>query len=129
MWPRILLELLPHFTRLMPPADKYLNNRTASDEAQKAALAALAQDVRGEIGGVTEEQAGLRRQLQEQTAQIAQVGVEVTRARLGIESVEARVTKLERTAEVTVRLLVIALVLLVGLSALVVVLFFKLKVH
>lgn len=113
----------------MPAADKYLNNRTASDEAQKAALAALAQDVRGEIGGVTEEQAGLRRQLQEQTAQIAQVGVEVTRARLGIESVEARVAKLEKTAEVTVRLLVIALVLLVGLSALVVVLFFKLKGH
>jgi len=37
----MLLELLPHFTRLLPMADKYLSTRTASEKAQEAALAAL----------------------------------------------------------------------------------------
>ena len=36
----MLLELLPHFTRLLPMADKYLSTRSASEKAQEAALAA-----------------------------------------------------------------------------------------
>ncbi len=120
MWPKLLLELLPHFTRLVPVADKYLGNRNASDEAQKAALAALAQDVRGELGGVTEEQAGLRRQIQEQSSQVADVAVEVSRTRLGVEGVEARVAKLERSAAMTIRLLWVVLGLLaIGFAILV----------
>ena len=39
-------------------ADKYLATRSASDKAQEAALAALAEDVRGELGKVTEAHAG-----------------------------------------------------------------------
>jgi chromosome segregation ATPase len=129
MWPKMLLELLPHFARLMPAADKYLNTRSASDKAQEAALAALAENVRGDLSQVTEEHAGLRRQLQEQTAQVAQVSVEITRARMGVESVEARITKVERAVAAAVNLLVVALVLLVSVSALLVVVLFKLKAH
>ena len=128
MWPK-LLELLPHFARLVPAADKYLNTRSASEKAQETALAALADNVRGDLGQFTEEHAGLRLQLQEQSAQVAQVAVEVTRARLGIESTEARITKLERTVLLTVRLLVTALVLLAAVSTLLVVVLVKLKAH
>jgi hypothetical protein len=129
MWPKILLELLPHFARLTPVADKYFASRAANDKAQQAALAALAEEVRGDLGKVTEAHAGLHRMLQEQVEQVTQVSVEATRARLGIESVEARIAALEKTAGTTVRLLVAALVLLVGVSAVTVVLLLKLKGH
>jgi hypothetical protein len=129
MWPKILLELLPHFARLTPVADKYFASRAANDKAQQAALAALAADVRGELAKVSEEYAGLRRQLQEQGELVTQVSVEVTRARLGIESTEARIAKLEKAAVMAQRLLIAALVLLAGVSAVTVVLLLKLKGH
>jgi chromosome segregation ATPase len=118
MWPKMLLELLPHFARLMPMADKYLATRSASDKAQQAALSALAAEVRGELGQVTEAHTGLRRQLQEQNTQIAELGVEVTRGRLGVESVEARVLKLEKTAGAAMRVLWVVVGLLVMVAAL-----------
>jgi hypothetical protein len=131
MWPKMLFELLPHFARLMPMADRYLSTRSASEKAQEAALAALAVDVRGELGKATETQSGICRQLQEQTTLIGDLAVDVTRARMGVESVETRAAKLEqavaagekksatavRLLGVTVGLLVIA----VGLLAVLVV--------
>jgi membrane protein required for beta-lactamase induction len=105
MWPKLLFDLLPHFARLMPIADKYLSSKSEGDKSQEAALAALAADVRGDLTGVTEAHSGLLRQLQEQSAQVAELGVEVTRARLGVESVEARVAKLEKAASAAMRLL------------------------
>jgi len=129
MWPKLLFDLLPHFTRLMPMADKYLSTRAANDKAQQAALKALAADVRGEVGKATEANADLRRQMQEQTSQIANLAVDVTRARMSVESVEARFAKLEksliateRSARVAVRLLVAVLGLLVTAFALLLVL-------
>jgi chromosome segregation ATPase len=121
MWPKLLFDLLPHFSRLMPMADKYFSSRSERDKAQEAALAALAADVRGELGQVTEAHAGLRRQLQEQSAQIAELGVEVTRARLGAESVEARVAKLEKAVGTATRLLWVVLGFVVMMFAILVV--------
>ncbi len=117
----MLFELLPHLARLVPMADKFLSTRSASDKAQEAALAALAGEVRGEFGKVAETNAGLSRQLQEQGSQIAELGVEVTRARMGVESVEARVAKLEKTAVLAVRLLWVVLLLVALVFAIVVV--------
>ena len=54
---------------------------------------------------------------------------QVTRARLGIESTEARIAKLEKSAVMAQRLLIAALVLLAGVSAITVVLLLKLKGH
>jgi hypothetical protein len=120
MWPKLLFDLLPHFARLMPMADKYLSSRSASEKAQEAALAALAGDVRGELGNVTgelgrvtEANSGVSRQLQEQGSQIAELSVDVARARMGVESVEARIGKLEKTAVLVVRLLWVVLLIAV----------------
>src|ERR1035441_8873666 len=121
MWPKLLFDLLPHFSRRMPMAEKYFSSRSERDRAQEAALAALAADVRGELGQVTEAHAGLRRQLQEQSAQIAELGVEVTRARLGAESVEARVAKLEKAVGTATRLLWVVLGFVVMMFAILVV--------
>jgi hypothetical protein len=98
MWPKViaqLFELLPHITRLVPMADKYFSSKTASEKANEAAVAAMAEDVRGDLGQVTKAHAGLYRQLQEQSAQIAEVSEEMKRARLSIEQHEHRMLTLE----------------------------------
>jgi multidrug resistance efflux pump len=50
MWPRLLaqlLELLPHVTRLVPLADRYLTSRSAAERAHEATLTALRTDLSG----------------------------------------------------------------------------------
>jgi chromosome segregation ATPase len=125
MWPKLLFDLLPHFSRLIPMADKYLATRSASDKAQAAALAAMAEGLRGDLGQVTEAHEGLRRQMQEQGTQISELALEVTRSRLGVESTEARTAKLEKTAGMAMRLLWVGL----GLLAIAVVLLIVLVVR
>jgi hypothetical protein len=98
MWPKViaqLFELLPHITRLVPMADKYLSSKTASEKANEAAMAAMAEGVRGDLGQVTKAHAGLYRQLQEQSAQLTQVGEDVKATRLAVEQQEARMIALE----------------------------------
>jgi O-acetylhomoserine/O-acetylserine sulfhydrylase-like pyridoxal-dependent enzyme len=79
-------------------------------------MVTLAGDVRGSLRQVAEEQSGIRGQLQEQSKQAAQLGVDVTRMRIGMESMEQRIAKLEKTAAGTMWLLWVA----VGLMAVVV---------
>lgn len=121
MWPKLLLELLPHFSRLIPAADKYLSGRGDADKAHTEAIGVLGTSVRAQIAEVSEVQAGLGRQLQEQGEQVAEIAVDVARARMGVESVEARVAKLEKTLRATVILLSVALVLLAVVATLLVV--------
>ena len=125
MWPKMLFDLLPHFARLLPMADKYLSTRSASEKAQEAALATLSQDIRGDLGKSTAAHSDLRRQVQEQGTQIAELAVDVTRSRMGVESVEGRVAKLEKSmaalevkSGAAVKLLGAVLVLLVMAFAL-----------
>ena len=98
MWPKViaqLFELLPHISRLLPMADKYFNSKAAAEKANEAAMAAMAEGVRGDLGQVTKAHVGLYRQLQEQSAQITGVSEEVKAARLSIEQQANRVESLE----------------------------------
>ncbi len=97
MWPKViaqLFELLPHVSRLIPVADRFFSSKAAAEKANEAALAAMAEGVRGDLGQVTKAHAGLYRQLQELSAQIAEVGEEVKRARLLAEQHEHRMESL-----------------------------------
>jgi septal ring factor EnvC (AmiA/AmiB activator) len=99
MWPKViaqLFELLPHITRLVPMADKYLSSKTASEKATEAAMAAMAEGVRGDLGQVTKAHAGLYRQLQDQSAQIAQVSEDVKRTRVAVEQHDHRMEALDQ---------------------------------
>jgi septal ring factor EnvC (AmiA/AmiB activator) len=91
-----LFELLPHITRLVPMADKYLSSKTASEKATEAAMAAMAEGVRGDLGQVTKAHAGLYRQLQDQSAQIAQVSEDVKRTRVAVEQHDHRMEALDQ---------------------------------
>jgi chromosome segregation ATPase len=129
MWPKViaqLFELLPHISRLLPIADKFLSSKAAAEKANEAAVAAMAEGVRGDLGQVTKAHVGLYRQLQEQSAQIAEVAEEVKQARLAVEQhaqqVEAlklQITSLGWWVKAGVSLLVVlvavAIVLLVQL--------------
>ena len=90
-----LFELLPHVTRLVPIADKYFSSRSASEEANEAAFTAMAEGVQADLGQVTKAHAGLYRKLQEQEAQIAEVGEEVRLSKAAMERYGARLETLE----------------------------------
>jgi hypothetical protein len=98
MWPKViaqLFELLPHVSRLVPVAERYFSSKSAAEKANEAALAAMAEGVRGDLGQVTRTHAGLYRQLQELSAQVAEVGEEGKRARVLVEQQEHRLAALE----------------------------------
>jgi chromosome segregation ATPase len=97
MWPKViaqLFELLPHISRLLPMADKFFASKAASEKANEAALAAMAEGVRGDLGQVTKAHAGLYRQLQELSAQVTEVNEELKRARLAVEQHDHRLESL-----------------------------------
>ena len=98
MWPKVLMqlfELLPHISRLIPMADKYFNSKASNEKATEAAMLAMAEGVRGDLGQVTQAHAGLYRQLQEQSAQITAVAEAVQQTRQTTDQQAARVEALE----------------------------------
>jgi chromosome segregation ATPase len=113
-----LFELLPHIARLVPMADKFLTSKTAAEKANEAALAAMAEGVRGDLGQVTKAHAGLYRQLQEQSAQIAEVSEAVKQAAVAAEEQAKRVEAIEHRVKITGRWVRVGVVLLVVLLAL-----------
>jgi phage shock protein A len=98
MWPKLLaqlFELLPHITRVLPMADRYLSSKAATEKANEAALTAMAEGVRGDLGQVTKAHLGLYRQLQELSAQVATVEDDVRPVRLAVDGLGHRVEALE----------------------------------
>ena len=108
----MLFELLPHFTRLLPMADKYLSSRSGEDRAHAAALAALGDSVRSDLGKAAEMHAGVERALKEQSALVGEIAAEGLRVRLGVEAIEGRFAGLEKMLRLTLGLLAAVVVLL-----------------
>jgi chromosome segregation ATPase len=99
MWPKViaqLFELLPHISRLLPMADRFLSSKAAAEKANEAALAAMADGVRGDLGQITKAHSGLYRQLQDQSAQLTEVSEEVKRARLSLDQHDHRLESMEK---------------------------------
>ncbi len=125
MWPKLLaqlFELLPHVTRLIPMADRFFASRAATDRATEAAMVAMAEGVRGDLGQVTKAHAGLYRQLQEQGAQLDEMRDDLKRVRMAleqrenqIETLEAQVSSLGRWVKLGVSLVVVLLAVVIWL--------------
>ncbi len=95
MWPRVLMqlvELLPHVSRLLPVADRYLSSKTNNE----AVLTAMAEGVHADLGQVAKAHSTLHRQLQEQGAQILLLAADLRSARETIERSERRIMELEQ---------------------------------
>lgn len=95
MWPKMLFELLPHVGRVIPMAERFFATRGMRDQEEQAALQAIAENLRIELGKVSETQAGVQRTLAEQGQTVGAVAAEVALVRTGVESVGARLGKLE----------------------------------
>src|SRR5947209_16389029 len=119
MWPKMLLEFLPHLTRLIPAADNYLNSRKDSDRAYQAALSSLGDDIRNGLAKVSEDQGALRRDVQAHVANSAQLSADAARARVGVEALDTRVSELEKRLISISRLLWVAIVMLILLAVVV----------
>ncbi|WP_334266232.1 hypothetical protein [Edaphobacter sp. HDX4] len=91
-----LVELLPHVSRLVPIADRYLSSKASGERASEMALASLAEGVQTDLGQVTKAHTALYRQLQAQGTQISAVGDEVHKARASLEASDRRVVALEQ---------------------------------
>jgi hypothetical protein len=115
----MLLEFLPHLTRLIPAADRYLSSRPASDKAHEAALAALSEDQRSAFGKVLADQAALRSDLQQLVAASAQVRIEASTVRSAVVGLDSRLTRIENRMTAVFRVLWVAVALLAAVLVLV----------
>ena len=120
-----LIELLPHVSRVVPAADKYLAQRNASD----AKLDTLSSSLHTDLGRVARAHVDMATQLDAFAAQVTLIGIqareaatEAARARAAAESVEARLTRSDKAIAVLRTLLVFTLVLLAITLALVAIL-------
>lgn len=102
MWPKMLMELLPHLSRLVPMWDNFLSSKAANEKATETALAtivAASDGMRQSVGEVAAAHATLYRQIQQQGAetkeQIAALEQEMQYARIVTERLEAAVRQIE----------------------------------
>ena len=124
MWPKALaqlIELAPHITRLIPLADRFLSSRGAGDEAAQAQLTQLSAEIRSTldttVAQVTQANAGIHRQLNEQGERLAQLNTELSTTRAALEekadALDRRMKQMERSARLQAIFTIIAAVLLI----------------
>ena len=112
MWPKALLELVPHVIRLIPQADRYFQNKSAGEESNRRVIdsvTALTEGLRSDLGQVTASHAGLYRQLNEQSEKLAAIAADAHAAKIAAELADARVAVLEKRARIHTNLLAIAI--------------------
>lgn len=122
MWPKALaqiLELLPHVTRLVPLADRFLSSRQGGDEAGRRAVEELSarvgevsEGLKADIAQVTASHAGLYRQVNEAAAKAEDAAREARGARETVATLEARLARIEAVQARQGVLLTVAVVLL-----------------
>lgn len=119
MWPKMLLEFLPHLTRLIPAADTYLSSRRESDRALQGALADLTAKVDSGFGKAEEGQSALRTEVQAHIANSAHLSSELARVSTLLEAIESRARSAEKRLTTMSWLLWTALVVLAVLLVLI----------
>jgi len=106
----------------VPAANRFLQDKASGDDANRKAMEAMAEGLRGDLGQVTAAHAGLYRQLNEQSESLAVIKAAAESARLTAESAEGRVARLQRRVLVNTKLLAAVLLMNLVLLVLVIVL-------
>ena len=125
MWPKALsqlIEIAPHIARLLPTADRFLQSKAANDDATRATLGRLGDDLRADLNRATAAHESIYRQLNEQGERFAQLGEQVNAARAAAEAAEERAGALERRVGITTAMVTVLLPLNVILIALMILL-------
>jgi chromosome segregation ATPase len=105
MWPKLLLEFLPHLSRLIPAADNYLNSRKESDKALQSDLRSLTDEIRNGFARAAEEQSALKQQLKVHIASSTELATDLVRLRGVMENFESRLNTFEKRLIGATRLL------------------------
>jgi methyl-accepting chemotaxis protein len=126
MWPALpqLLELLPHFARLAPALDRFLQQRSGNDEATRQALAETTDGLRtelqhvadrlhSEIAQTTASHTGIYRQINEQSEKIAEMGSTMRSIEATFDTMERRTRRIEKRLGKLIALCAGCMVLLV----------------
>jgi len=109
MWKQFL-DLIPHLTRLLPHVERFVQQRSSGDDAQKKNLEQFQQmteGLRADLAQATASHASLYRQLNEQGEKMSALAADLHDSRTALQSAEARIAKLE-TLLISGRWLVIA---------------------
>jgi chromosome segregation ATPase len=99
MWPKMLLELLPHFARLMPMADAYLNSRSERERNQQAALNNLAEEVKSGWSRFDAEHTAIAQNLEQHQRDMGQLSADIAQLRSTLEELDGRAARLEHLGE------------------------------
>jgi hypothetical protein len=121
MWPKALaqlIELAPHITRLLPMADRFFQSKTADADASRSALQQMAEGLRGDLGQVTASHAGLYRQLNQQSVQLSELGLDLRATKSSVDSIEDRTARLEQQISRLTILVGVGLLVLVAVCIL-----------
>ena len=124
MWKQFL-ELIPHLSRLLPHIDRFVQQRSAGDDAQKKNLEQFQQmteGLRADLAQATASHASLYRQLNDQGEKMSALAADLHDSRTALQSAEARIERLEALLTAS-RLLVIA-TLVFGVLTFAVVIYF-----
>lgn len=106
-WIAQLIELLPHFARLVPALERFLQSKGGGDEASRQAMAEAADGLRGdlaltaeklqhEMAQLTASHAGIYRQLNEQSEKIATLGGSMRSIEATFDTMERRTRRIEK---------------------------------
>lgn len=95
MWPKMLFEVLPHVGRLVPMAERFFETRKAREQEEHAQFTAITETLRIELGKTAEANAATERALKEQAATVSAILAETGRTRTALETLDARVGRLE----------------------------------
>jgi septal ring factor EnvC (AmiA/AmiB activator) len=115
MWPKAiaqLIELLPHMSRLLPLADRFLNTKAADAEASRTAMEQMAAGLRGDLGQVTASHAGLYRQLNDQSEKLANIATDVAATRTELSNLHTQQELLKKQLSLLLVLGVLTICLL-----------------
>ena len=102
-----LIELAPHVTRLVPMADRFLQSKADNGKAQRRALDEMGERLRGDMGRLSEglrgdlarvatTQAGIDRQMNQQSEALAGIAKDMQALRRTSDELEARLTRMEK---------------------------------
>jgi hypothetical protein len=125
MWPKVLMDLAPHLVRLVPAANRFLQDKAGGDAANQAAIDALAAQVHGDLGLVTAAHTSMYRQLNEQGEKIDRLGNDLAATRLAVEAADGRLARMQRRTSALTRMLIASLVMIFLLMLMVFALLFK----
>ncbi len=132
MWPKALLELLPHLTRLVPMLNRYFQSRGATDDATRLALerkldevsTALRKDIAEASAALPT--ADIARQLKDHGKSLSEIAAGTRAMQSQTETFATRLNALESRNGTLTALLAFTLVLTIAICILLIVILVKL---